>query len=34
MSVQTMREPMIPIGMLRCGSRVSSAVVEMASKPM
>jgi hypothetical protein len=27
-------EPMMPMGMLRWGSRVSSAVVEMASKPM
>ena len=34
MTVHTMSEPMIPIGMFFWGSRVSSAVVEIASKPM
>jgi hypothetical protein len=34
MSVQIARPPRMPIGMLRCGFFVSSAAVEIASKPM
>ena len=34
MIVQTISEPMIPMGMSRFGLRASSAVVETASKPM
>ena len=33
-TVQTISDPMMPRGKLRCGSRVSSAAVETASKPM
>ena len=34
MIVQMIRLAMIPIGMSRCGLRVSSAAVDTASKPM
>ena len=33
-TVQIASPPRMPIGRLRCGSRVSSAAVEIASKPM
>ena len=34
MTVQTIRLAMMPMGMLRCGLRVSSAAVDTASNPM